>query len=215
MAKSRLVTQYEKFQEPGHRVGHPKERALYEQAKRYIVKNYDSIRSGYLEHIKEQQGIEMQDQEPTREELIEHFAKKAVVKREYTTTPMTNSELIENLAHTREFLPKKKQMVEASREGLKKFGYSKNSTKFLRYDEQVAKLGNITLANGTTGELTGEYISTNKKNNTDPRTGKEINSKYAGYVVVRVHNPGNDGPSYKLMYIYDPETADKIAALGL
>ena len=167
MAKSRLVTQYEKFQEPGHRVGHPKERALYEQAKRYIVKNYDSLRSGYLEHIKEQRGIKMQDQEPTREELIEHFAKKAVVKREYTTTPMTNSELIENLAHTREFLPKKKQMVEASREGLKKFGYSKNSTKFLRYDERVGKLGNITLANGTTGELTGEYISTNKKNNTE------------------------------------------------
>ena len=63
--------------------------------------------------------------------------------------------------------------------------------------------------------MTGEYISTNKKNNIDPRTGKEINSKYAGYVVVRVHNPDNDGPSYILMYIYDPETADKIAALGL
>ena len=215
MAKSRLVTQYEKFQEPGHRVGHPKQRALYEQAERYAVKNYDSLRSGYLEHIKEQQGIIMLDQVPTREKLIEHFAKKAVVKREYTTTPMTNSELIKNLAHTREFLPRKKQMIEASREGLKKFGYSKNSTKFLRYDERVAKLGNITLLNGTTGELTGEYVSTNKKNNIDPRTGKEINSTYAGYVVVRVHNPDNDGPSYILMYIYDPETADKIAALGL
>ena len=215
MAKSRLVTQYEKFQEPGHRVGHPKQRALYEQAERYAVKNYDSLRSGYLGHIKEQQGIIMLNQVPTREKLIEHFAKKAVVKREYTKTPMTNSELIENLAHTREFLPKKKQIVEASREGLKKFRYSKNSTRFLRYDEQVAKLGSIALADGTTGELTGEYISTNKKNNTDPRTGKEINSKYAGYVVVRVHNPDKNGQSYILKYIYDPETADKIVALGL
>lgn len=215
MAKSRLVTQYEKFQEPGHRVGRPKERALYEQAKRYAVKNYDSLRSGYLGHIKEQQGIIMPNQVPTRKKLIEHFAKKAVVKREYTKIPMKNSEIIENLAHTREFLPKKKQMVEASREGLKKFGYSKNSTKFLRYDEQVGKLGSIALADGTIGELTGEYVSSNKKNNIDPRTGKEINSKYAGYVVVRVHNPDNDGPSYILKYIYDPETADKIAALGL
>lgn len=214
MAKSRLVAQYKKFQEPGHRVGHPKERTLYEQAERYAINNYDSLRSGYLEHIKEQKGIKMQEDEPTREQFIDHFAKKAVVKREYTATPMTNSELIENLAHTREFLPKEKQIIEASREGLKKFGYSKNSTQYLRYNKEVGKLGSITLPDGREGQLTGEYVSPQRENNVNSK-GKSINSKYAGYVVVRVHNPNSDGPSYILLYVYDPEIAETLISMNL